>query len=166
MLSQRAPLPSGSVRIELDDPDEDDLVAERVVLVRRAEVVFDGHDDSVDTVWLATGVDSSRWAHAQLLVLLHAKNTWADGARLSVGASSISLSETEPADVFLGPGLGSVDLDETVAAPALLVVDLARPAALIQVALTWKQATELPGPQTAVLSVWLLGRTGQPPLPL
>ena len=81
---------------------------------------------------------------------------------MSIAARSISLSEAEPAEVFAGPDLGSVNLEESSKAPELFVVDLARPAAQLQVTLSWNQGLELPGPQSAVLSVWLVGRTGQP----
>ncbi len=162
MLSQRAPLPSGSVRIELDDPDEDDLVAERVVLVRRLELIFDGPSAASDQVIpIATAVDTSRWAHGAVVVLLHAKSAWSADARMIVSVDAVELDPDEPDVVFRGPKLGAVAFKNDPVAPAL-VVDAFLPSAWAQVRVTWAQATELPGPQTAVLSVWLLGRTGQP----
>ncbi len=148
-----------ALETELVD-SEDVPLFERVGVVRRVDLSFDGRADSTEEVPLATGVLSDDWVSAVLVVTLHAKSAWAPASPLLwIVARNVSLSADEPDVVFIGDAVASVRISDGDAPASVQVEALGPSGASLQVIARWTQgAVEGAGPHRATLSVDLVGR--------
>ncbi len=154
--------------LDLEDelPEEVDIedlpLFETVAVVKHAEFSFDARADSNQSFPLATGIDTSRWVGATIVVLLSAKAGWAERAVCSVAVQACAFDPCDPKVEFLGPQLQVTTYAETdgVTAPVLSADLLPMPLpATVRVVLYWQRgAFEATGLQTATLSVYLIGK--------
>ena len=137
---------------------------EIVSVARHLDLSFDGKAFSEQLVPLATGIDGSPWVSAVLSVMIHSLNLWATSdTRLRIEVHAVELSPDEPDVVFEGPPLGQVEICGDQTGPGLFSAALATTAAHVRVRARWIQAdTEGAGPQTATISVQLIGRCQAP----
>lgn len=137
-----------------------------VPILGKTEVAYDGRGGTsppvLQDVPVAVGVDSSEWVSGALIVKLHAKNTWSTTATLRVLVQNIMLVPEEPDVVYLSSAtpVAQVDFVNTDVAPALKLTAFSGVIGpMFRVLLRWEQgATALTGPQTASVSIDLVGR--------
>jgi hypothetical protein len=140
-----------------------------VPVIRRQPFSFDGRASGTSqTIVLANGIDASWWVRGTLLVVLHAKNAWLNGVGgnttgiLAIDVLNARLDEDTP-DVTFADEVrftSSPNIVATTAAPLLTQRDLIAPFGpeLLVRARFSQGATAAASPQTATLSVFLVGR--------
>ncbi|MBL9028427.1 MAG: hypothetical protein JNL21_39920 [Myxococcales bacterium] len=155
----------GIVEGELIDP-EDVPLGEVVDIARRVELTFDGRLSSEQTVPLATGIDSSDWVSAVLVVIIHSFNTWATSdTTLQVDVQAIDLVSDEPQLVFEGASVSLVKIFGDQVGPAMFCEQVSLSPGKIRVVARWLQGdVEASDVQRAVVSIQLVGRRHVPPL--
>lgn len=142
--------------------DVDDLPwEEQVTIVRALEVTFDGVPGNLQSVDLAVGIDSTRWVSASLVAVLHATSGWEPRTEIRIDAAPVVLDPDDPATVFVGPIFGQVvfsGLNDV--APTMRVETISPLAGQLRIQLGLIQDGD--GPQTATISVYLVGRFHAP----
>jgi len=157
---------AGADRGAEEEVDPNDVEPEtRVVIARRIDVVFDLEVSTSLRAPLAVGVDTSSWTSGVLVVCLHTKNAWADPVKtvLGVHVYRIELDAEDPKQVFLGGLIAAIGVLDTSQVGASFFSTFSTPiGASVMVELVLGQSgAPSTGPNTASISIELLGRTGQ-----
>ncbi len=149
-----------------------------VPVVRAQKYSFDGRGGGGDeVVVLADGIDASWWVSGALHVILHSKNDWLTGAgaattgSLAVEVIPVRLAEDSPDTTYVsaggGAGGGAVASATISAASTSKTYQVAAlsgafgPSLRVQLRFT-QGALAAGSPQTATLTVELLGRASGP----
>lgn len=154
--------------IEEDEPEplfdpEDVPLTEHVCVVSSLDVEFDPNFPTSQIIPLAVGIDSSRWATAQLVVLLHRQKSWSATSQMRITLWQIALTPEDPSEIFRGGDEKVIKLYATTVPPALEVETFSPGAAQLAVELKWEQFEESTETQFATISVYLVGHLHRPP---
>lgn len=147
---------------ELIDP-EDIPLGEVVWVARHLDVAFDGRLDTLQSVPLASAIDTSEFVSAALVFVLHAQNTWPASCSLSLQGFGVELDPCEPDATFVGALIAALSAGKGEA-PGMWVADFSLVPSKTMIKLEWSQrleeATEA---QTATISAALVVRRHIPP---
>lgn len=144
----------------MDELDAEDVPLEdRVAVARKLDVLFDPRASAIESAVLAMGVDASSWVTGSLVVLVHDHNTWPIKTALRVNVNAMDLDPLRPQELFVGPELASVKIDDSTPRGDARVTLLSGPyGAQLLVTMTWEADLEATSPLSATVSVYLIGQ--------
>ncbi len=132
-----------------------------VPLLAKTDFSFDARAGTIQDIPIATGVDSSAWVSAVLVVRIHARNAWTGTTpTLTVFADNILLIPEEPDVIFAGTSPASIAITgASPTAAGLLLAQFSTPIGPeLRVRLNYTVAANQTSANTISLGIDLVGR--------